>query len=92
MDTVQINFRMARGMIDAIATVSGGKKVSVYIREAVALMLKIDGVKINPAWVELSQGKRTDMATPAGRSRAEKQLVAARAVLARKRARNASAR
>lgn len=92
MDTVQINFRMAREMLAAIARVSGGRKASVYIREAVTLMLKIDGAKIDPAWVELSQGKRTDMATPAGRSRAEKQLAVARAALARKRKRKSSVR
>lgn len=90
MDTAQINFRMSRGMLDAIMTVSGKPRryVPVYIRQAVALMLKIDGVKIDPAWVELKQGARTDMNTPEGRSRAEKQLVAARAVRARKRSKN----
>ena len=84
MDTVQVNLRLSREMLDAIMAVSGGKAprrwLSVYIRQAIAMALKGDGVKVDPAWVELAQGKRNDMATPEGRSRAEKQLAEARAV------------
>lgn len=87
MDTTQVNVRMSREMLDAIMSVSGGKSrrsVPVYIRQAIALMLKIDGAKVDPAWVELVQGKRNDMKTPEGRSRAEKQLAAARAAKKRR--------
>lgn len=88
MDTVQVNIRLPREMLAAIMAVSGGnsrKRVPVYIRQAIALMLKIDKARVDPAWVELVQGKRNDMATPEGRARAEKQLAEARASRARKR-------
>lgn len=88
METTQLNIRISRGMLDAIESVSGGKargRVPVYIRQAIALMLRVDGVKVCPEWVELSQGKRNDMNTPDGRNRARQQLAGARQNLARRR-------
>lgn len=89
MDTTQVNVRMARAMLDAIIAATGGKsrrRVPFYVRQAVSLMLKLDGAKVDPAWMELAQGRRSDMMTPEGRSRAEKQLAAARKILAKRRA------
>lgn len=88
METTQLNIRISRGMLNAIESVSGGKargRVPVYIRQAIALMLRVDGVKVCPEWVELAQGKRNDMNTPDGRNRAREQLVRARKNLAQRR-------
>ena len=56
-----------------------GKSVSEFMRLLLAEKLRERGIFYNPAWMKMPKGTRNDMETPEGRSRALKQLAAARA-------------